>query len=166
MSTNNVNTRHRVQHIKSKQLNKDKNGPLLPSSEILNEGEIAINYLDGYETLSIKNSNEEIATFKSDEHYQQIHSKIEKDIDDIEENYSTKTYVDGKIFVGTQEEYLEAWGNGLITVGALVVIVDKSVDLGGDDSGDNGDSGENEGGEETISILGKAIIGKMILGQK
>lgn len=131
MSTNNVNTRHRVQHIKSKQLNKDKNGPLLPSSEILNEGEIAINYLDGYETLSIKNSNEEIATFKSDEHYQ--------------ENYSTKAYTDGKIFMGTQEEYQEAWKNGLITVGALVIIVDDST--------------------ETTALLGKAVLGKMILGK-
>ena len=159
MSTNNVNTRHRVQHIKSKQLNKDKNGPLLPSSEILNEGEIAINYLDGYETLSIKNSNEEIATFKSDEHYQEIHSKIEKDIDDIEENYSTKTYVDGKIFVGTQEEYQKAWKNGLITVGALVVIVDESVDFGGDEGDD-----ETPETPSTTAILGKAILGQMILG--
>lgn len=51
-------------HIKS---NVVENGrPKLPQASQLLPGEIAVNYADGYETLSIKNSNNEIATFSND----------------------------------------------------------------------------------------------------
>lgn len=40
------------------------NSPKLPTSEQLEYGEIAINYANGYETISIKNSSNEIAVFK------------------------------------------------------------------------------------------------------
>ena len=52
-------------HIKS---NVVENGrPKLPQASQLLPGEIAVNYADGYETLSIKNSNNEIVTFTNDE---------------------------------------------------------------------------------------------------
>lgn len=52
-------------HIKS---NVVENGrPKLPQASQLLPGEIAVNYADGYETLSIKNSNDEIVTFTNDE---------------------------------------------------------------------------------------------------
>ena len=54
-----------------------------------------------------------------------------------------------KIFIGTQEEYDTAYANGKINVGALVIILD-----------------ENEiNSEATTSILGKAIIGALLLGK-
>ena len=54
-----------ISHKKSKQI---VNGlPKLPTSDQLKEGEIAINYANGYETLSIKNSDNEITTFSSTE---------------------------------------------------------------------------------------------------
>ena len=57
-----------ISHKKSKQI---VNGlPKLPTSDQLKEGEIAINYANGYETLSIKNSENEIITFSSTEQFE------------------------------------------------------------------------------------------------
>jgi hypothetical protein len=56
-----------IQHIKSNVVLEGK--PKLPESSNLVEGELAINYADGVETISIKNSNGDIVTFSSDEYY-------------------------------------------------------------------------------------------------
>ncbi len=53
-----------IQHVKSNVVNNGK--PKLPTPDALMPGEIAVNYAKGYETLSIKNSENEIATFSSD----------------------------------------------------------------------------------------------------
>lgn len=52
-----------------------------------------------------------------------------------------------KLFVGTYDEYQEAYTNGKIEIGAIVVITDEELD--------NSDS--------ITSELGKAILGQMIL---
>lgn len=44
----------------------------LPTSQQLDYGEIAINFASGHETLSIKNSEDEIATFSSDQYFKDI----------------------------------------------------------------------------------------------
>ena len=44
----------------------------LPTSQQLDYGEIAINFASGHETLSIKNSSDEIATFSSDQYFKDI----------------------------------------------------------------------------------------------
>lgn len=54
------------------------------------------------------------------------------------------------VFVGTQNEYEIAYAKGEIAVGALVIILDEN-------------EMENE---TTIALLGTAILGKMILGNK
>lgn len=41
--------------------------PKLPVPSQIEYGEIAVNFADGYETLSIKNNADEIATFSCDE---------------------------------------------------------------------------------------------------
>ena len=46
--------------------------PKLPSSDAIDYGEIAINYADGVETLSIKNSANEVVEFKSKKYYEDI----------------------------------------------------------------------------------------------
>ena len=190
--------RHIIKHLRSAELNKDGNGPLLPSGDTIQEGEIAINYRDGYETLAIRNNSGETVAFKSEEFYEGKHQEIlqqvegvnEKvdnltqrvedeglviaaaltdlnsqieilventptnetisdiysqlegkaskesmegfqtqldligdDVADIKENYATKAYVDGKLFVGTRDQYDEAYNNGLIAYGALVIIL-------------------------------------------
>lgn len=40
--------------------------PKLPTPSDLEYGEIAVNYADGHETISLKNSSNEVATFSSD----------------------------------------------------------------------------------------------------
>lgn len=54
-------TRH-IQHLKSK-LTTEAGLPKLPSSSILEYGEIAINYHKGTETISLKNDNNEVVSF-------------------------------------------------------------------------------------------------------
>ena len=56
-----------VSHKKSKQ--KVGNKPQLPLAESLVEGEIAINFAEGVETLSIKNDSGDVVTFSSDNYY-------------------------------------------------------------------------------------------------
>jgi len=43
--------------------------PKLPTSEQIEYGEIAINFAEGYETLSIKNNEDDIVTFSSDNYW-------------------------------------------------------------------------------------------------
>ena len=56
-----------IQHVKS---NVVENGqPKLPTSSVLAEGELAINYAKGYETISLLNSESGITRFSSDDYY-------------------------------------------------------------------------------------------------
>lgn len=64
----------------------------LPTASQIDYGEIAVNFADGHETLSIKNNNNEIATFSSDEI---IHSYVNGEVNTASGNI--KTYVDNKI---------------------------------------------------------------------
>ena len=59
-----ANENKHLQHLKSNVVTEGK--PKLPTSDALMLGEIAVNYAKGYETLSIKNSDNEITTFSSD----------------------------------------------------------------------------------------------------
>lgn len=54
-----------------------------------------------------------------------------------------------KIFIGTLSEYNIAKESGKIDVGALVIILE-----------------EGENSNDSIALLGTAILGKMLLGQK
>ena len=69
------------------------------------------------------------------------------------ESLASKEYVDeksdSKVFIGTLAEYQEAYAAGKIAVGALVIIME-----------------EGEDANDTIALLGTAVLGKMILGQK
>ena len=72
----------RTTHIKSNVVN---NGvPKLPTSDAIYYGEIAINYGASGETLSIKNSNDEIVPFSSDNAINkafEVHAKSLIDLD-------------------------------------------------------------------------------------
>jgi hypothetical protein len=71
--------------------------PKLPTPDSIEYGEIAINYADGVETISIKNSANEIVEFKSKEYFERIIENneeiiaaslvhIDERIDEIEDN--------------------------------------------------------------------------------
>lgn len=60
-------TRKKLLHVRSNRpLTGDATKPQLPESSFLDYGELAINYGEGIETLSIKNSGNDIVTFSSD----------------------------------------------------------------------------------------------------
>ena len=62
-----------VNHLQNVRSSVIENGkPKLPTANVLLEGEIAVNYADGYETLSIKSSSGNIVTFSSDDYYTQL----------------------------------------------------------------------------------------------
>lgn len=78
----NMSEKYTVVHKKSKVL--VEGSPKLPSASTIEYGEIAINYADGHETLSIKNSSDKIATFSSDNTVNASLSEIRDDIADIQ----------------------------------------------------------------------------------
>lgn len=80
-------------------------------------------------------------------------------LQEVPEEYVTETelekkitetvqHCDSKVFIGTQEEYNTAYAEGKVAVGALVIILD-----------------ENEANGDTTAMLGKAIIGTLLLGR-
>ena len=87
-------------HMKSKQRGKDNVSPKLPAPDVLEYGEIAINFGSGIETISIKNEKDEIITFIPE--------------------YKVKEYVDRKI-----NEMMKELSNM-----AIIPDNDKSIDSG------------------------------------
>jgi hypothetical protein len=89
-------------------------GPKLPTKDQIEYGEIAVNYLDGYETISIRNSNDEIITFKPEYIYNALIDNLQKQIDELKGPYE---YVDLGLSSGTK------WAN--MNIGAT-----KETDYG------------------------------------
>lgn len=59
-----------------------ENQPKLPTSEQIEYGEIAVNYAKGHETLSIKNSDNEIKTFSCDDNTSLIDYHLDEESTD------------------------------------------------------------------------------------
>ena len=75
-----------------------------------------------------------------------------------------KAFINGKIFVGTYEEYNAANAAGNIQIGCVVILTDQST--GGSGSGGNG-SGSGDSSDTTSptnAVLGYAVLGQMVLG--
>ena len=65
-----------VQFLRSNQITESDgiSAPLLPSSSEVYDGELAVTYKDGFETISFKNSNGEIVTISSDKENERKYS--------------------------------------------------------------------------------------------
>lgn len=74
-----------------------------------------------------------------------------------------KAFINGKLFVGTYEEYTVALANGEIAIGAIVIITDDENNSGSGGGSSGGDSSDNSS-TTTTSVLGEAVLGYMILG--
>ena len=85
------NIKRHVSHIKSSII--ENGGPKLPEPNDLVEGEIAINYASGYETLSVKNSSGNIATFTSDTTRDAQMETISYALNDLNERINNETSV-------------------------------------------------------------------------
>ena len=78
-----------IQSISHKKSSVIENGaPKLPTAAQLELGELAINFADGYETLSIKNNNNEIVTFTNDEYWINKERVIAHALTDLDEKIS------------------------------------------------------------------------------
>lgn len=88
------NIKRHIQHIKSAETDfvtvngNDVVVAKLPQYEDLKDGEIAINYHDGYETISIRNDNNEIVTFPN---INAVNTLIEEKAQDVLEFDDTPT---------------------------------------------------------------------------
>ena len=92
--------------------------PKLPTAEQLEYGEIAINYADSGETLSIKNSNNRIVTFSCDDKFNESFKVIDDRVLDLEE-FSAITLTKNDL-IETEVELGNASSSGKV-VDALVV---------------------------------------------
>lgn len=73
-----------IKSISHKKSSIVENGlPKLPTAAQLELGELAINFADGYETLSIKNSNNEIVTFTNDQNWKDKELVISNALNDL-----------------------------------------------------------------------------------
>lgn len=71
-------------------------GGKVPSSDIIEHGEIAINFATGHETLFIKNDNEEVVGFKSERFYNNL---VDGKQDELVSGENIKT-IDGVSLLG------------------------------------------------------------------
>jgi hypothetical protein len=76
---------------------------------------------------------------------QLTNTKADKEV--VNNTFATKSELNSKIFIGTQEEYDIAYSAGNVAIGALVIILDNLANS-----------------SDTTALLGTAILGKMILG--
>ena len=116
-----------VSHKKSKQKNQD-GSPKLPVASALVEGEIAINFAENVETLSIKNESGDVVTFSSDNYYTE--KKLGSGF--TGEN-SGVTVTDTILWVsGTGENAIVQKGGGNTASGKLSVAMGSGTTASGD----------------------------------
>lgn len=82
--------------------------PKLPTVGTLQKGEIAVNYKNGYETLSIENDQGEVVPFAS---LEQIMSYVDNSLPDLElsSNYSTSDLENENLQLAEGDSYEEAF---------------------------------------------------------
>ena len=110
-------------------------------------GYIGINSKDSSKLIVSAESNG-IEIGLSNDFLNTIDNKADLENGKIPESQLPESALKQSVFVGTQEEYTVAYTKGKIDVGTLVIILTEA-----------------EAGNDTISILGTAILGKMILGK-
>ena len=60
----------------------------LPTSSAVTYGELAVNYADGYETIAIKNTKDEIVEFKSKDYVDNLITNVNNELDGLEQTVS------------------------------------------------------------------------------
>ena len=97
--------------------------PKLPTSSQIEYGELAVNYAKDNETISLKNSENEIVEFKSDKYYQEIIKENEEitaaSLTNLDERVSA---VDGKI-----SENNEAISASLNDLNERIIVLDADL---------------------------------------
>ena len=104
--------RKHLLHVKSSQLNGESNGPKLPTADQIEYGELAVNYANGHETISLKNSDNQVVTFSSDKQNEAKFASKER-VAEIDETTS-KTFDVMNTSCGFNEEIAYLPQNNLI----------------------------------------------------
>ena len=60
-----------------------ENSPKLPEADILQYGELAVNYGAGHEAISFKNNNDEVVCVRTDEYYQEKFTDVISDVEAV-----------------------------------------------------------------------------------
>lgn len=100
-----MGSKNTVIHIHSTAV--ENGGPKLPSADLLAEGEIGINYADGYETITFKNKSNEIVQVKTTKYYEEKEKEIKDSISALEASISDSACTYGG-------HYLPSTGNGYV----------------------------------------------------
>lgn len=80
--------RRKLINIHSVQQNTEKTGPKLPTADVIEYGEIAVNYLKDNETISFKNSVNEIVQVAMEKECKARYTALKKQLDEIAQIYS------------------------------------------------------------------------------
>ena len=81
-------TRQKLIHIHSKDQNSAKTGPKLPTAGTIEYGEIAVNYLKDNETISFRNSSDEIVQVAMEKECNARYTALKKQLDELAQIYS------------------------------------------------------------------------------
>ena len=81
-------TRQKLIHIHSKDQNTAKTGPKLPTADTIEYGEIAVNYLKDNETISFRNSSNEIVQVAMEKECNARYTALKKQLDELAQIYS------------------------------------------------------------------------------
>ena len=114
---------NKIIHKHSSELNNNK--AKLPSSGQLEYGELAVNYADGVETISMKNSKNEIVEFKSDEYYSNVFSNVDGEIDALQTQVNNKAETSHSH--GTITLTGDVTGSGTIGSGTTAIKINATV---------------------------------------
>lgn len=131
----------------------DNGSPKLPSSDSIEYGEIAINYADGVETISIKNSSNNIVEFKSKEYIDnvlvdstntlktELQGEIDANVEQLNNSISSNAnqITEIKNIIPTKVSEIENDSN-FITSEIAQQLIDDSIadlDMGGSSGGNN-----------------------------
>ena len=126
------------------------NNPKLPTSGQLEYGEIAINYAKDKETISLKNSNNEIVTFTSDKKLDNYYTKEEIDNDHLVISSSLN---DLNTRLNTKQDTLVS-GINIKTINNQSILGSGNITLeGGSGSGGGGDINVIE----SVKVNGSAL---------
>ena len=81
-------TRQKLIHIHSREQNNGGTGPKLPTANTIEYGEIAVNYLTDNETISFKNSSDEIVQVAMEKECNARYTALKKQLDELAQIYS------------------------------------------------------------------------------
>lgn len=118
-----------VTHAKSNKVTEEGKAKL-PTAEMLNYGEIAINYAKGVETISLKNAENEIVTFSSDEQIKAMLGDNQGVITKIEgiEGESFLNIVEGELNEETNTITYTVSTSNIASVEALETLTQEVID--------------------------------------